>query len=491
MQHAATFGALNYTVLVVYLVSLVVIGVVLAGKQQSVSDYFLAGRRMPWLAIGMSLFASIASAVTYVGVPGIVYSENISFMGGILMWPFVAPFIIWLFLPFYQRLQVTTSYEYIALRFGTNARFAIAALFVLARTGWLGAVIFAPSVVLTVVTGIPIWACILIIGALGTFYTVLGGLAAVIWTDVLQFMILLIGTVWVALSLLGNVQGGFSEILSVAEAGGRLNFLQWRPSLTEMTISAVAISYFFQFMHDYGIDQVAVQRLFAARSLRAMALATVANAIFTVCIVGLLAFIGLGLYAYHQQFPALLPEGLKADGVFPHYIVHALPAGVSGLLVTCIFAAAMSSMDSGVNSLATVVMSDFVMPLRGRREEQTELRLARWLTLGFGVFGTAMAFLAARLDQVMAASQTFLGLFLGPVLALFLMGMLTMRGSFRGWLIALPVALLLTVYVQRYTSVHFIYYFPLSFLSCFVIGWLASLALPQQGDVRDLTIWRG
>jgi len=484
------FGLVNYLVLGVYLAVMVSVGVVTAGRQKTTRDFFLAGRNMPWWAVAVSVFATITSAITYIGVPGLVYSENISTYAGILMMPVAAPFIIFLFLPFYQRLNVTTSYEYILRRFGAPARYCVSALFLCARLGWLGTVIYAPALALSAVTGIPLWFGILCMGLLATFYTALGGLAAVIWTDVCQFVVLVGGAVIVAVTLVMNVPGGLREILSVSAAQGRLNLGDWHFSLTHMTLSAAAISYFFQFMHDYGVDQMTVQRLMAGRNLAAMIRATVVNALISVFVVGMLNFIGLALFAYDQTWPGLLPDGIRGDQVFPYYVMHALPRGLSGLIIAGIFAAAMSSMDSGINCLSTVVINDFVRPLRRTAAtEARDLRLARILTLVFGTLATVVAFFASSIGDLVKTSQTFLGLFTGPVLALFLLGILTKRGSFAGWIAGVSVALPTTLWVQRATAVHFVYYFPISFLITIAVAAAVAVFFPTKKVNPALTIW--
>lgn len=490
MTDRVAFGALNYTVLGLYLAIVVAIGLLFAGKQKTTADFFLAGRNVPWFIVAMSVFATVTSAVTYMGVPGLVYSENLSILVGICMMPVVAPFIILLFLPFYKRLNVTTSYEYILRRFGPNARYCVSGLFVMARLGWLGTVIYAPALALSVVTGISIATAILLMGLLATTYTAVGGLAAVIWTDAAQFAILVGGALLVAFSLAFGVPGGVPEILRVASEGGRLNLLEWKPSLTEMTVTVVAVSYFFNFLHDYGVDQITVQRLLATRSLSAMARATVVNSLLSVAVVCVLAFIGLGLFAYHQAWPERLPENVVGDKVFPYYIVHALPAGVSGLVIAGIFAAAMSSMDSGINSLSTVVVNDFVRPLRrAAASDESDLRIARILVVVFGVFATAVAFYATTIGEILKTAQIFLGLFSGPVLALFLLGILTRRGSFAAWLVGVGVAIPSTIAIQRWTEVHFVYYFPYSFGVCFVVGLALSLVFGRPTADRSLTLW--
>ncbi len=494
MDSPTGFGTLNYVILFTYLSVMVGVGALFAGKQKTREEYFLAGRRMPWLVVGMSMFASITSAVSYMGIPGTAYRENIALLMMAFLAPIVAPVLIFVFYPFYRVLNVTTSYEYVLHRYGQPARLTVSGLFVLARLGWLGAVIYAPSLALSIVTGIPLWLAILLMGILATTYTALGGLSAVLWTDLAQFLILVGGAVGVAYSLTASVPGGLAAIWEIAQAADHVRVIDWQLSLVEMTGIAVVISYFFQIMHDYGTDQVTVQRLLAVRTFRGMAKATMFNAMAELFIVSLLLYVGLGLFAYFQTFPSELRAGITGDQVLPYYIMHALPQGVSGLLITGIFAAAMSSVDSGINSVATVLISDFVRPLCSRpRSEQHDVKLARFLTLLLGSLATVVAFYVSGVGQILKASSAFLGLFGGPILALFLLGMLTRRVNFRGWLVGLVIAVPTTFWLQRGTDLHFIYYFPVCFGLCAGIGCVASLLLgtTRGGPLGrpELTVW--
>jgi len=491
-----SFGTLNYAILLVYLAAMVGIGLLFAGRQKSTEDYFLAGRNMPWLVVGMSMFASVTSASSYIGIPGIAYEENISLFVMGLVGIIVAPILIVVIYPFYRSLNVTTSYEYILSRYGAAARFTVSTLFLLARLGWLGVVLYAPAMMLSVVTGINLYVAILLMGVLATTYTIAGGLSAVLWTDVFQFVILIAGAVWVAVTLCVSVPGGAAGIMEIAGRTGHIQVSEWRLNLFEMSGMAVGFSYFFQLMQDYGTDQVTVQRLMAVKTSRGMAKAIMFNALTDVLVVGLLLFLGLGLYAHYVSFPEKLVGGISGDRILPYYIIHELPTGVSGLLVSAIFAAAMSSMDSGVNSMSTVLVCDFVRPLRKlRRSEQHDVRLARLLTLLLGTFATGVAFYVSRIENIFKASSSFLGLFAGPILALFLMGMLTRRANFSGWLIGVFVSLPTTLWLQHGTEVHFIYYFPFSFGICAFFGYFGSVLIgtfmgwPPTAE-GNLTIWR-
>ena len=494
MTLLASFGVLNYTVLVVYLVAIVTIGIVVAGSQKTTEDYFLAGRRMPWLVVAMSMFASLTSATSYMGVPGASFSENCSLIMIGAASILVAPLLILLFYPFYRRLNITTTYEYIDRRFGQSARFAISGLFVLTRLGWLGVVIYAPALAISVATGLNLYVAIVLMGLLAVTYTVLGGLAAVLWTDVVQFLVLIGGAVWVAISLVNGVPEGVSGILQIARETDHL--VRWDVSLYEMSGTVAFVAFFFTLMQDYGTDQVTVQRLMAVRSYREMAQATLLNSFFDLVVMSLLLFLGLGMYAYYHHHSGLLPEGIGGDKVLPFYIMQALPNGVSGLLITALFAAAMSSMDSGINSLATVVVNDFIRPLRKQESSETnDVKLARWITVGLGGFAVGAAFYASTIESVLKAASTFLGLFSGPILALFVLGMVTKFGSFRAWGIATVIAVVVTYSLQSYENpeteqtIHWLYYFPCCFGLCFGLSFVFSLVLPCRRLNTGLTIW--
>ena len=485
------FSPLNFAVLFVYLGGMLAIGVRLAGRQKTTEDFFLAGRRMPWLIVAMSMFASLTSAVTYMGLPAMAYKENVSMVVVCIISPLLAPLLIWLFYPFYHRLRVTTSYEYISVRFGPAARTTVSAFFILARLGWLGTVIFAPSLALSVVTGLPMWVAILLMGVIATGYTALGGVEADIWSDVIQFVIMVGGAIWIAVALVTHVPDGAAGILNMARETGHLRVLEWRFSLYEMTGAVVAITFFFQLMQDYGTDQTTVQRLMTTPTLRGISRAIIVNALVDFFLIGLLLFIGIGLFAFYRTNPGLLPEGIGGDRLLPYYIIHALPDGVSGLLVTAIFAAAMSSMDSGISSLATVVVNDFVTPWRRHRNlpEGNGLFLARTLTLLFGFFGTLVAFYVSTFEHLIEAYTSIISLFNGPILALFLLGMLTRRGAFVGWLAGIVPGIGVTLWLQYWVKAHWVYYFPVSFGISLGVGYGVSLLVGAAPPRADLTVW--
>ena len=470
-----TFNLIDTLVLLSYLIAMVWIGLRFAGQQKTADDFFLAGRKMPWLAVAMSMYASLTSAVTYMGLPGLAYRSNVTLLAVAVVSPLLAPILIFVFYPMYRKLGITTSYEYIGIRFGTAARRTAAALFLLARLGWMATVIYAPALALSIATGLPLIASILTMGLLATLYTVAGGLAAVLWTDVVQFVTLIGGAIVVALFLTRLSPDGFSGIIAFAQKHDHLQ-LDGSISLWRMTLTGVAISFFFQMMQDYGTDQVTVQRLLATKTKRGMTKAILFNAATDFFIVSLLLFIGLGLFAYYQTHPGALPKTITGDKIFPYFIAHVLPTGLSGLLIAAIFAAAMSSMDSGINSMATVVVNDFIFPIFGKKGDAQTVRLARIVTALLGVLATALSiylFFMSEAKGIIETFATFMGLFSAPVLALFLLGFLTKRGTFAAWIPAAVLSIGLTVWLQT-TDVSWIWYFPVGFATSFVGGWIFS-----------------
>ena len=473
------FGRLNTAILTAYLASMVTIGLVLAGRQKTTEDYFLAGRRMPWLAVGMSMFASLTSATTYMGVPAFAYGQNVAMIFGVAMSLVAAPILGRLFYPIYRKHRITTSYEYILIRYGRGARMAVSALFILSRLGWLGIVIYAPAKAMSVASGMPLGLAIGLMGVLAIAYTVLGGLSAVIWTDVVQFVVLISGAVWLIVTLAVHVPGGPTEIVRVAAEAGKLDVFDWT-DLSRLTALSAAISWFFVFLNDYGADQVSVQRLLAIRSDKGVVKAIVFNAVNDLFINGMLIFIGIGMFAYFQAFPNRLDPTVDGDGILPFYVMHILPPGASGLIVTAIFAAAMSSVDSGINSLSTVIVNDWVKPLRHHTaSDRDNIMLARMLTVVIGAVATLAAVYASRVGNIVEMWIKVMGLFAAPILGIFLLGMLTKRAHFLGWLVGAGCAIVAIALLQHFAvdQLAAFWHFPISFGITTVVGYTASLLI--------------
>jgi SSS family solute:Na+ symporter len=481
------FGVINTVILAAYLAGMVLIGLLLAGRQKTTEDYFLAGRNMPWLAVGMSMFASLTSATTFMGVPAFAYDHNVAMIFGVAMSLAAAPILSRFFYRIYRKYRVTTSYEYILMRYGQSARRAVSALFILSRLGWLGIVIYAPAKALSVASGLPLTPAIGVMGLLAVAYTVLGGLSAVIWTDVMQFIILVGGAVWLIGTLIVHVPGGAAEIVRVAAEAHKLDVFDWT-DLSRLTALSAMIGWFFVFLNDYGTDQVTVQRLMAVRTDKGVVKAIAFNAVNDLLINGMLIFIGIGMFAYFRAFPERLNPDAGTDGMLPFYIMHILPAGASGLMVTAIFAAAMSSVDSGINSLSTVIVNDWIRPLRRKvHADARDIALARWLTATLGVLATLAAVYAAQVGNIVEMWMSIMGLFAAPILSVFVLGILTQRAHFRGWLVGALCGIALIIVLRGMVADQLmpIWHFPISFCVTTIVGYTASRLIVGPLPLRD------
>ena len=359
----------------------------------------------------------------------------------------------------------------------------------------MGIALFAPALALSTVAGVELYRAILLMGLVATGYTCLGGLAAVIWTDVIQFLILTAGAVMVATSLIWSVPGGLDQITEIVLAADKFGLGNLRFSFFEPTSLGVILCYLV-LAFDYGCNQVVMQRLFAARGLREMARALLLDRALEILLGTLLLLIGLGMFAYFQVFPERLAQGIVGDRILPFYIIHALPAGLSGLLIAAVFAATMSTVDSGIHSAATLIQVDFVRPLRRRPlTERQSLALARGLTAALGLLATLTALVVSETQGILETMSKVGGYTAAPITALFLLGVLSRKGHFLGWLVAtLAITLPLSVYVQNFARMHWIFYSPIALVTCLSASYLCSLILRPAWRMPlengDLSIWQ-
>ena len=474
----------------------VVLALALSGKQKDTSTYFLANRRMPWLAVSLSVVASLLSALTYLGAPAVSYAENAALVMGLPAMLLAAPLVILLFYPIYRRLQVTSIYEYVALRFGSQARYTASFFSILQLMGWMGIALYAPAIALSTVTGINLWSAIVVMGLVATAYTALGGMAAVIWTDVVQFLVLSFGAILITLSLIERVPGGMDRIMDVASANDKLPLFEMTFSFSEVNGLTVMICYFIVAFSQYGTNQVPVQRLLCIKTYKGMVKALILDHVLEIIFVGLLFFIGLGLFTYFSLFPEHLAEGISGDKILPFYIMHALPAGLSGLIIAAVFAAAMSTVDSGIHSMSTMILVDFIQPLRkSTLDSSRSLQIARRVTIGLGLLATISGLLVSQIEGILKAISMVGAYVASPVTALFLMGILTRRGNFGGWLIATGlVSIPMQVYIQNYSDIHWIFYGALGLVICLALAYPFSLIVARVRCLppadREYTLWR-
>ncbi len=479
------FGAPDYTVLAVYLAALVAMGVYFSRREKSTGDFFLGGRRIPWWAAGLSIFGTQLSAITFMAIPAKSFRTDWTFFVFNMMIVVMAPVIVFFYLPFYRRLNVTSAYEYLEKRFNKPTRLLGSASFVLFQLGRMGVVLFLPALALRTVTGIDVYSCILVMGVLATLYTVLGGIEAVVWTDVLQVFVLMGGALLslgiIAVDLAG-AEGGLGAAWSmIADADKlRLADLDWAP--TQPVLWVIVFGAAAQILVSYTGDQTVVQRYLTTADEKAAARSVWTNALLTIPASLIFFGVGTALWAFYKTQPELLNPTGKSDDVFPWFIAQQIPVGVAGLVIAGLFAAAMSSLDSSMNSMATAITTDFYRPLRPGVSDRHVLAVARGLTVLLGALGTGSAVVMAILNSPSMWDQYMkvVGLFGGGLAGLFALGIFTRRTHGPGALVGFVASAVILYTAATYEVVHGVLYAAVGIASCVAIGYVASLVIPAK-----------
>ena len=481
LKQAQQFGTLNYWILAIYLALLVGIGIRFSKKQHTTEDFFKGGQRIPAWAAGLSIFGTQLSAITFMAIPAKTFATDWLYFFLMLTIIMVAPLVIRYFLPFYRRFNLTTAYEYLELRFNRWIRWTGSIMYIFLQLGRLGIVLLLPSLALSVVTGIDVEICILSMGLLSILYTVLGGIEAVIWTDVLQVIVLLGGALLSLIILYVHLD--VETIQTAIAEHGKTRIFDFSWSFWEPTFWVVLIGGLATNLIQYGSDQTVIQRYLttsdeqsAAKSIRIGAWMALPST---------LIFFSLGtlLFVYYQVEPALLNPTLeKTDAVFPWFITSSLPQGISGLLIAAIFAASMSSLDSSMNSVATVLTTDFYRRSISDRKESFYLQLAKVFTIIIGVLGTGLALMMATwgISSLWDQFNMIVGLFAGGLGGVFLLGIFNPKANGKGALTGLLLSGLLQYYIKEFTTVHLLMYAFTGLASSFFLGSFFSLFFKQE-----------
>ncbi len=468
--------SLDYGVIAFYFLILAGMGVYFATRQHSVQDYFKGGNRIPWWAAGLSIFGTGLSAITFMAIPAKTYATDWAyFFLGLTIFG-VAPLIAAFFVPFYRKLDLTSAYEYLEQRFNLLIRVIGSLSFILFQIGRMGIVLYLPALALNVVSGVDIFLSIGLMGLISLLYTLLGGIEAVIWTDVMQVIVLMGGAVLSLVMMALSVDGGLPGIVEIGVESAKFNLVNLDLTLREPTLWVVLIGGLFINLTTYGTDQTIVQRYLTTRDVATAKRTVWTNAWLSLVSTGLFFFLGTALFAFYHEFPQQLSPTLSnTDAIFPWYIVSQLPSGISGLLIAGIFAAAMSSLSSSMNSVATAYSTDIHFRFQFKMGG-SQLAIARWATLVAGIAGTLFAILMATSDiqSLWDEFQKVLGLILGSLGGLFLLGMLTKRANSSGALIGIIGSVIVQYIVGYYQPVHLLLYSTTGVISCFVLGWLAS-----------------
>ena len=488
------FQFLDYAIFGVYLIASVLIGVVFVKEQKDIKSYFLAGQSMGFMVVGISILAALFSGISYLASPSEIYSNGITFFFVSVSFFIATPIVSVIFLPFFYRSRFFTAYQYLEERFSVQVRVLGSSLFIARVLVWLALATYAPALALQQVTGLPLWFSILCTGVLSTAYTTLGGMKAVIWTDVMQFFVLIGGQVVILLVAIPKVPGGIGGIYDIGMAAGKFDIDFSFNLTTRITFWAAIIGGTFLNLVQMATDQVSVQRYLTASSLKEARRSLWLKLAFLLPTLIVFYATGLVLFAFYQTRGDPLAAGKisMSDQILPHFVVTELPVGLPGLLVAAIFAASMSTISAGINSLTSSTLVDFYQRLSKSAKsasEEKQLKLARMLTAVYGIVVIVLAFEVQKLGTLIEASNRIIGLVGGPLLGLFTLGMLVKRanapGAVAGWLAGV-VALAGIALDNR---ISFLWYALIGFLVTVGVGWAASFLFraPAPEKVEGLT----
>ncbi|WP_266202427.1 sodium:solute symporter family transporter [Pontibacter kalidii] len=487
------FAWLDYVVVVLYLLLMVGIGMWTSRHQDTTDDYFRGGQRIPGWAAGLSIYGTQLSAITFMSIPAKTYATNWSYFILQITIILVIPVITNYFIPFYRRLQITSAYEYLEKRFNYTTRAMASLLYIMLQLGRLAIVLLLPSLALTLVTGINVNVCIVLMGAITIFYTMKGGIEAVIWTDVAQVVILLGGALVCLVMIPFQLEADAGAIWQTIQQNEKLNIIDTTFSFSSPTLWVVLLGGLAINVISYGADQSVVQRYITTKDLATSKKSMRLGAWMALPSAVIFFSIGTMLYLFFQEHPEKVNYQLQSqDSIFPWYIVTELPAGVTGLLIAAVFAAAMSTLSSSMNSVTTALITDFYRRFAPFKSDKSYLRIAKFLTLLIGVVGTSLALVMAQwgISSLWDQFNTILGLFTGGLGGLFVLGIFTKKANAKGAVVGLLLSGVVQFYISQYTSINFLLYAFTGLVSCVVFGYLLSLLFGgQERENEGLTVY--
>jgi sodium-coupled monocarboxylate transporter 8/12 len=515
----AKLSPVDLAVFISYMLLLVGVGIYFTRQPKNLKSYLLADQNIHWIIVAVSVLAALFSGITYLGAPAESFFFDLTYLWVVVSFFIATPITTLVFLPFFRNLNLYTAYEYLERRFDRRLRWIASGLFITRVSCYLGLAIAAPALAIMEITGWEFWLSALVTGLAATMYTSLGGMKAVIWTDSIQFLVLCGGILLILGCAVAEVPGGLATAWRLAAEDGKTDLLHLDLDPTvRLTLWGALLGGACNNLVQMVTDQISVQRYLTAKSLKESQRALWFKLWVTLPLVGLFYLTGTVLYGYYRALPERVPvldkahlvpklsqveelapyHGIKNDRILPYFVVQHLPSPLPGLLIAAVFGATMAVVSAGINALATATLIDFRSLLGGRLEsERRQFRAARALTVLFGIVATLVALVIGRLGTLLEATNKIMGLFGGPLLGVFFLGVLARRANGPGALIGAIAGGCVGTLVA-FSSDWFGY--PISFMwiafsaasVTFVVGSLASLFfVPPVPAAQALVLWNG
>ena len=475
---AINIGGTDAAIVMLYMLAVLALGLWIGRGQQTAARYFLGDRSLPWGALLLSIVATETSTVTFLSIPGLAAAAggNLTFLQITFGYIVGRLGVIFVLLPLYFRGQPFTAYEVLETRFGRLSRRLVSSLFLLTRNASDALRLFLTALVLQIVLGLDLGISVVVIGVVTILYTFIGGARSVIWNDCIQFVIYMLGAVAAVVIIVGAVPGGLAGVLDYAAAEQKLRIFDFDVSLVApgMTFWAGLAGGAFLTAATHGTDQMMVQRYLSARSQGQAALALGLSGFVVLLQFALFLLIGVGLASLLSG----TATDLRNDQLFAYFIVHYMPVGLLGFTLAAVFAAAMSTLSSSLNSSAAAFINDIWLPLRkSAPEEAAKLRMSRAATIVFGLVQTGIALVFGMLvsnESIVANVLKISGFAAGPVLGLYFLGVFAPRVRQRAALLGFVAGVAVLSSVAYTTAVHWAWYALLGSITTFVAGSLVG-----------------
>lgn len=486
-QHVS-FGWGNWAILALYLLGMLVMGFYFMQKEAGSDDFFRGGGRVPWWAAGISIYATMLSAITYMSIPAKAYATNWTYYPILFTILFVSYPVVKYYIPYFRKLNITSAYEYLEQRFNLTTRLMASGLFIVFMIARMALVLYLPSLALTAVTGININICILLMGVITILYCTMGGVEAVIWGDVVQGLILIGGAFFAAAYLLINTEGGVAQAWEIAVANDKLRLFEWSLDYRSTTFWVAIIGGIANNLISYTSDQTVIQRYLTTPDVHSAKKSVWVNSLMCIFISVVFYLIGTGLYTFYQTHPQSLDIQMeKGDAIFPFFMMSQMPQGVAGLLIAAVFAATMSTISSNINSVSTAFSIDFWKRFKPQSNDKTMLHIARISSMVSGVIGIVIALLMAQWNilSLLDYFNTILGLLTSALGGLFIMGLFLPRINGKQALIGFVCGTIVVFYLQFFTDTSLFLFGAAGIVVSVSIGWILSLGNKIQPPIPN------
>ena len=473
-----SFGWLNWTILILYLAAMLGMGIYFMRKENSADSFFKGGGRIPWWAAGISIYATMLSAITYMTIPAKAYTTDWTYYPMLWMILLVSFPVIKYYLPYFRKLNVTSAYEILEIRFNLFTRMLASTLFSIFMIVRMAIVLYLPSLALTAVTGIDIYLCIVLMGLVTIVYCTMGGVEAVIWGDVVQGLILVFGAIFAVVYLAMGTEGGISGCIDIALDNDKLRLFDWSNSWSQATWWVIILGGLANNLISYTSDQTVIQRYLTTPDSKSAGRGILVNGVMSVFVSVAFYMIGTGLYTFYKTHPAELDITMgQSDAIFPFFMMSQMPAGVAGALIAAIFAATMSTISSNINSVATAFSIDFWKRFRKSTTDPQLVAVARWASMVSGMVGLLLALFMATWDiqSFLDFFNEALGLLTSGLGGLFFIAVFMKRVKGYAALIGFVVGEAVVFWMSEYTDANFLLFGTTGMVVSILAAWLLSL----------------